>query len=415
MNGNKTEGFLDQSDLNKLQLLHKFNDLIYKSFKHKKPDDAKTTDLIYYSDPIENEYPFSYFDYSCFNINSKSEKIISLFSAYNKVTMFAKKDNIFLVNDHIFLTDCKANIDNYIKDLIAIFIKFCKQFINKFTSKSSYLFGVNMPFVEQDLNSNLSLYLEKGSCIFNILNKLKKSTQEIKVQKKLDYNKRKNWEILKEKILSLKSEKSYSVNEICEICNITRYRYYMILSAIKSNKNLSDSCLNNRIYKGILGTNEINFIKSLLDNKFESFSVPQIRDKLFEHFKIYVSKSLIYYHIRKTLRYSYKRTLFKDKSFMEPVQKIIEYKTTLEMLLDLKLDKNLVYLDETSLQISDYKEFSFSPVNVPSIKAIRRSNEKINILMAVNKNRILGYILTKTNIDKFIFIRIFNFLYICIF
>jgi len=312
-----------------------------------------------------------------------------------------KNDVQFLQNDRIFLDFCCNDLNNIMKRIVSLFFSFNNQIALLFREEYSKKFKDAVKVIE-DLYEKCGTTIIKKDNVIKFLGCLIKSLVKGEmpdILKNIPYE-RKN--IIQE-MQNLRKVPNNTVKIICEKLCLSRSKYYQLLFKFHHNLLTNHNIYNTRI-KHIYISNEIlSYVKELLDNPKFSITVPEIRTRVFENFSKRIPISTLRYHIKNTLKYSYKRTRFKGILSITPVNKIIEFKTLNSIIEYIEKKSTIIFLDESSIENSIFRKFSFSPVGLHSYKVTNRSEKKINIIMGVTRDSILCYQLYKSNANEHIF------------
>jgi len=388
----------------KVETISKFNKKISTPNERNDFNNNKTTKFIWCDDPVEKQYEFYDFSEEFCEINDNQKLVFANNEYVGHVIEYIEKDVLFSANDNIFMNKISQEKMKMIKSLVNLFFDFCNQMISMYSTKFNDSFKTNFSHLFSCWNVEPEIYLQEPNIINRFLTHLKSKSFSANKFKSKCSKRITKLKALINKIFVLKTKKCYTVNEIADICGISKSNYYAIL---RKQKTCKDSKLRNsttKIVKTILSSNELQYIKALLDDPFSSFTVPKIRENIFEKFGTFLSISTIAYHIKHTLRYSYKRSRFKNVTYFNPPQKIIEYKTIISLMDRIREYSHIIYIDETGFSTDIYKEYSYSPLGQISYKAAKRNAGRLNLIMGITMNKILAYQITTNSINKFSFV-----------
>lgn len=152
--------------------------------------------------------------------------------------------------------------------------------------------------------------------------------------------------------------------------------------------------------------NEIdNNLESLI-NKYDenqSFSLRKLKQLYFDEYGVNISHTKINNILRKKLNYSFLKTAVKRIELTQKKYITMSYFFLKIILKCLKMEANLVFIDESRF-------FTYNP----NYKAWRNSKkdiyykinnkQKLNLIMAVNRNKIIHYEITDSNTTSNIFL-----------
>ena len=204
---------------------------------------------------------------------------------------------------------------------------------------------------------------------------------------------------------------SFSINRIIEITQIsirTLFNWRQRYSSINITKMTTVDELN-KVDSLILAKPKLSSLTApikefILKNVINvpSFRVLKLINNLEEQFKIRISKSTLYRWL-KIMKISYKKAKKKviiDKAKFESHR--TELKKNIEKCLNNKTQ--IISIDEFAIHLEMYPNKGWSPKGTPvefPVKKIR--HERYSVLMAINRNNIVNYIVKKGSIDNNIF------------
>ena len=165
-----------------------------------------------------------------------------------------------------------------------------------------------------------------------------------------------------EEVLEFWKTDKFSLSELCELCKLTKGKLRGIIKRGTLPKQAEPAKQSVRLVKSKLLTEEINYLKELADDPEMSYSCRQMRSLFEEKFGFRISTSLVYYHLTKTLGYSYKKNKFKPPSFFSKGQLVVNYKVCEAMLDFFKEEMHFVFIYEVAFHLGVHRECSFSKV-----------------------------------------------------
>jgi len=145
------------------------------------------------------------------------------------------------------------------------------------------------------------------------------------------------------------------------------------------------------IKKSYLKGNEIMYLKELADIPCKSYTIPEIKEMFETKFKFEVPKNTLYYHLTKTLKYSYKRTHYKSSLAFQPEQYIINFKVCEKLIECMISNRFIVYIDEAGLRNNFDRQYSYAPIGEVSFKASKTISQQLNIVVAITNKEIFAY------------------------
>jgi len=310
---------------NKKKEIQKFNSKQMRTKAYMGKENIEYTDLIWYDSIYEENYEFFRPGKYWSLITTKLENFLLNTKFSNNIIFIRRDNNIFLSNDQIFLQACKEELEKLLHLLIMQFFKEYEFWINNYYIGNKENMSKNLDTIIQKYMQNKEEFFQKDCAINLIKNTLKNKVPHPKER----YSKNYYTEKLAEKIKNLQENGVNSPKCICENLRITRNVYYYVKNKIKLEEGaLRNNYENNDNFtiKSKLKGVELEFIKSLLDDSSKSITAPEIKNAFYNKFKINIPLSTLRYTIKHILKYSFKKTKFRDRLYFSKVQAIIEFK-----------------------------------------------------------------------------------------
>ena len=188
-----------------------------------------------------------------------------------------------------------------------------------------------------------------------------------------------------------------NISEIASKLNISRQTIYnwLIRYEYYFNNNIYLSKIINK--NNIHGLSKIHLYQNIIINFIENNQGCNLND-IYKNSNINISKSSIC-RLLKNNNYSYKkinnRSIPYDKTILDTNRK-----TFTNNILD-NTFMNTISIDECSFCINDYKQYGYSKKNIKFNKYYKHKQvrERYTLLMAINKEKIIDYIILKGGIN----------------
>jgi len=187
------------------------------------------------------------------------------------------------------------------------------------------------------------------------------------------------------------NENIKTIKEICKLIGISKSKFYQMRKRLNSGVENNQQIQEIRENKNKIFQEKIQTIKELADDPNNSFTIRDICEKLNQKFEDYCSYDFVRYHLKKTLRYSRKRTHFRSIKSFEKSQSAFDFLVCEEIIKNLGCGNVIYYLDESGFGLSLKTNYSYSQIGFPSIKANIKTEKKLHLIMAVNRNEIFAY------------------------
>lgn len=380
--------------IDKHKMVEQFNKDTKLSSLYEERRKIDTTQTMFFDDDILESIHFKSSSISWCEIPSDLDLFLSECENPPNVIHFENIKEAKYIHDEKFINKCKGESRKLLSLLANLY---CDSYLNIFDAygrdKQEHIKTICVN-LKEEFKTNIDEIIAKPSIIAVIKRKLK-SSREKNIPLSLSYSfvfpkKRENEEVLK-----LKKEGKYSVNDICTLCKISLGKYYGICKKEKIFEENKIDVNKTSIIKSFLKGDEILFIKSLADDPHKSFSVPEMCEAFHENFGFPVSKKVIYYHLTKTLGYSYKRNHFKPIPAFLPSQHVVNYKVCKSILNFWEQKKILICIDESGFNLGVQKEYSYSPLGEHPYRMGKKTALKFNIIMAITPKEIFAYQIRK--------------------
>lgn len=202
---------------------------------------------------------------------------------------------------------------------------------------------------------------------------------------------------MNDEVLDLRRKGNYSVKDICAICKLTPSKYYRICrESDQAEEHKGEAKVPRGAWPRLSGSNLI-YLKGLADDPFHSYTAREMRNRLWEALDVTVSTKTVYYHLTRTLGYSYKRSRFKPAAYFGKLQKSNNYKVAKAILDFNSTDKNIICIDESGFQLGIQREYSYAKKGDHAFRAVSQSPIRVNLIMAITARNILAYQLRRGN------------------
>ena len=152
--------------------------------------------------------------------------------------------------------------------------------------------------------------------------------------------------------------------------------------------------------------NDLNqFLRKEISNNRDrrDFSLRKLSKKYFDETGKYISKSTVHNCLRKQLGLKYLKSTIKTKKILEE-KNIINSLAFLKVIIKcLKLKFHIIFLDESSIQNDNNNYYSWRFPNEELFGEIG-PKKKLNLLMAIDEEKIIYYEINKENTDEAVFL-----------
>jgi transposase len=206
-----------------------------------------------------------------------------------------------------------------------------------------------------------------------------------------------------EEIKSLIEEKKLSVREICKLCKISFTKYYRIKRNLPFGPPYQLKNPKKKLARTYLLDQELEYIRTLATDPNQSFSIREMCLKFGEKFGFTPKKGLVYYHLTKTLGFSFKRNVFVAEPATIPTSKFAVFNAC-KQFLDMWYGVPLVIsVDESGFDLGIVRDYGYARKGEPSRRLQRAVVQKINVVMAVTNSKVLAYQMRKGSYNEHAF------------
>lgn len=298
-----------------------------------------------------------------------------------------------------FINQCKLEMPKLLFQLAEIYLGMNIQLTRHYSGEVKERVKIVIEKISKDLHQNIPNFMQKPAIILYIHQQIKlaKSDSKINIIRVVQDVPA---ETIQQKVLRMRSQKMYTVQNICDICKICKYTYYSICHIDDRPNGAIARPRGRPLNENSLNGLEIEFIKELVDTPERSYTVPEICEKIKEKFKHEVSKSKVYYQLTKKLRYSYKRNHFKPHTSFEPEQIIVRFEVCKKLIEIFKQGKNLIVIDETGFHLGVQREYSFAKVGKSPFRKRRNYVEKRHVIMAITNHNVFAYTISSKGYNE---------------
>ena len=153
-------------------------------------------------------------------------------------------------------------------------------------------------------------------------------------------------------------------------------------------------------------------IKNIISNYNDigNISINKIRELFYKQNGYYISQTKIFNLMRRKLKYHYLKTAIKNKKLCDKKYIKMSFFFLKIILRALKLDANLVFVDEAGFYVSNPNYRCWRKKNQDVYNKIN-TKKKLNLIMGVSKNKIIHYELTYENTNSTTFLNFMKNLY----
>lgn len=174
---------------------------------------------------------------------------------------------------------------------------------------------------------------------------------------------------------------------------------------------IRDIFLNMKLNKPILNDIDIN-IKNIIQNHDNNtnISIKKIKEIYMNKFGKNISSTKIHRILRRKLNYRYLKTAVKTSKLIDKNYKIMSFLFLKIFLRGLKLNANYIFIDEAGFDLINSNFRTWRNKESDIFSKIDKKN-RLNLLMAVSKDRIIHYKLTNETTNSNLFLNFMNELY----
>lgn len=370
--------------------LEAFNSLVKSKATYNAHRKVSATKTFFYDDENIEDCEFNIPDENWCNIGPDLASFLETSHVQSKIIKFSLADEDKLCNFQPFFDSVSEQLPELLSALSYSYIDMHQKLSETLDSDSRAELNIAISKIRDEISHGITNLFNSNSVVKFIDEKLapvSRISNTIYYQKsrKLGHEKIEN------QVFELKKSGKYTVKEICGICGIKRSRYYGIIGKKKHENCALSNSFDRSTVKTYLGEEGIIKIKEILDNPKKSVNCSGIRNKLWEQFHLEVPQSTIYYHIKRTLGYSFKKNRFKPRTFFERAQHVVNFKVS-EMLLDQIINgRHIIALDESGFYIGDSEKYSYSKKGERAFKQGGSGGDRYNVIMAINNRGVFGY------------------------
>jgi len=375
---------------NKKECIDEFNTEVRNTPNYDECKRVTTTKIVFFDDKETLPLYFLPSADGWATISEKLAEILIKFKETSNTIIYERNEEKRFIADNDFLKEKKSTALELIKKLFALHIQNHLELSNTYSTDSSEHVKALLNNIQNDIDGTLKKIGSLKSTlefidrqIFQTISYHDSSTH---TKNNKDINKRKE-----EDIIRLKNEGKLSIKDICSIHNITVSRYYTICKHMKL-KDYHEEQLDHKSSKqSYLKGDEIMYLKQLADIPYKSYTVPEMKEMFELKYKFEIPKSTLYYHLTKTLKYSFKRTHYKSPLAFRPEQYIINFKVSERLIKYMSENKYVIYIDEAGLHNNFDRQYSYAPIGKISYKASKTINQQLNIIVAITRKEVFAY------------------------
>jgi len=307
--------------------------------------------------------------------------------SYNGKEAKSKMENLEFINQ------CQNEIPKLLFKLSEVYLGMQLMLTRHYSAEIKEKVKLEIEKLNIELRENTDDFINKPSVISFIRKRIKtaKKTTENNVQ---NLQQNSVIETIEQRIIRLRNQRIYTVQNICDLCKICKTTFYNICKKIdhpiigiqrKPGRPLNEFSLNKM---------EIDRIQELVETPEKSYSIPEICENIYNTFGHKVTKSKVYYQLTKKMGYSYKRNHFKPQTAFSPEQIIVRFEVCRKLLEIFKKGKNLIVMDETGWDLSVQRPYSFAKVGKHPFRKKRDFYVKRHVMMAITNHNVFAYIIS---------------------
>jgi len=292
-----------------------------------------------------------------------------------------------------FVKQCQSEVPKLLVRLAEIYLGMQNLLTRHYTGEIKEKVKLEIEKLNKEMLENIEVFMDKPSVISYIRKRIK-SAKNTSPSSILNAESMNVSESLSQKVIRHRTAGIYTVQNICDLCNICKTTYYNICRKA-DNPNPGISRPPGRpLNENSLSKIEIERIKELVESPEKSYLIPEICEDIFTHFGHQVSKSKVYYQLTKKLRYSYKRNHFKPQTAFAPEQVIVRFEVCRKLLEIFKQGKNLIVMDETGWNLAVQREYSWAKIGKHPFRKKRDAATKRHVMMAITNHNVFAYVIS---------------------
>jgi len=364
---------------------------------------VKTTPTIFYDDRWMTLPKLKWSPVDWCKINHELGNALEKATNEEHLISFSSEDAKNWINDFQFIEHCKSQVPKYLVYLAEIYLMMQNKITNSYPPGYREKAKTKIEELKKLLYENPRYFIEKPSIIKFIRKEIKYSKFSNDNQL-LQIFANPNPETLSQKVMRLRNEKIHTSKSICEICRITKYKFYDIIKKSTQPPGIVPRPQGRPLTENSLSKLEIDRIVELVDDPTKVYLVPNICADIHEKFNHSVSRKMVYYQLTKKLGYSYKRNHFKPPAAFSPEQKIVKFKVCQKLIDFMREGKNIISIDETFFSFCLARHASYAKAGRHPYRVRKNYSEKRNVMMGISNHNIFAYTLRNGNHNEHSFL-----------
>eukprot|EP01022_Parablepharisma_sp_SALTPOND_P022461 TRINITY_DN456_c0_g1_i21.p1 TRINITY_DN456_c0_g1~~TRINITY_DN456_c0_g1_i21.p1 ORF type:complete len:549 (-),score=10.22 TRINITY_DN456_c0_g1_i21:541-2187(-) len=372
------------------ELIRQYNEEVSNSKQYSKRRLAKTTPTILYDSEFESVPPLRFSPCNWCKIKPDLAAMLETYRVDFPIISYRGEDQAALLDDQEFLNKCKAEMPRHLAHLAEAYLQMHYQLSSSYEGEAQTRVRARIESLTKELHESRDGFLSRPSVIAYIRKQLKEAKSGPRDNRPLSARKPSHGE-LAHKVLQMRSQREYSVRDICALCKISVATYYTICKRADHPQNYHVRPRGRPPGENSLTSYEIECIKRLADRPEKSYTVPDMCADIAEHLYHTVSRKMVYYHLTKKLGYSFKRNHFKMSAAVAPEQVIARYKVCLKLLEYFRQGKIVICMDETGFHLGVQREYSYCKKGSHPFRVKPGYSEKRNVMMAVTNEKVFAY------------------------
>jgi len=318
---------------------------------------------------------------------------------YNRIIKFEANEEEKVIENSIFNEESLQEQRNYLIKLAHIYLNLHKDLASNYSFLMRQRVYSKINELRKILSENAHILIEKSQMIRFLRREIKNAKHNritVELEKVLPLSKT---EIMNG-IIQRKREGIHTVNEICKEFNISRTTYYVYCRIKERNSQAIVRPQGRPLNEFSLNQQEKEEIKKMADNPSKSYTVPEMCAELNEKYNRNITHNKVNRYLTKDLLYSFKRNTYAAPPAFDSAQKIVRYKVCKHLIDSYESQMMGIYIDESGFDLSICSERSWAPIGEKPYRKRSSKFQRINIIMAITKDRIFAYKAVKGGINE---------------
>jgi len=382
-----------------------FNDEVTKHSSYNQRKLTLKTPVIFFDDHMVTAPEFKISTNDWCHIPSNMISYLENSENEQSVIRFDNNEESKLLNNKNFKEECNSEIPELLKSLVLVYLKLYFSISYSYQGNAMIRIKNKINELNEKLEMNPHIIIDRHQIVFSISKEIKEAKRGISHNlKPVSFSKNRIEKI--QLMLSLRKEGTLTVKEICKECKLSPSTYYLYCRREDRKEWESIKPRGRQYNENSLNENEKKCIKSIADDPKLCYTVPQMCNELYNRFHRRISKKKVYTYLSKGLGYSFKFNSYSAPPAFEPVQNIIRFKIAKKLIEFYSQDKALIFLDETGIDLALSGTRSYSKKGTKPYRMGYIRSKRLNIIMAITKDNIFCYQVTKGTISEFDFINL---------